>query len=84
MILKEKDIINQQYEEKKHSRKITNYDLAITMRIDKETLDEFRQIVGEPYQPKIRDLMIEYINRHKYTYAKEEEKRKRVMKVRDN
>jgi hypothetical protein len=54
------------------------------MRIDKETLEEFRQIVGEPYQPKIRDLMIEYINKVKYTYAKEEEKRKRVMKVRDN
>lgn len=64
--------------EKVRAKKPINYDAYITMRVDRETLDEFRNIVGEPYQPVIRDLMVQYINRYKYTYTKEEERKKRI------
>ncbi len=83
MILKNNEQITDEYIGRKMGKKPVNYDMAITMRIDKETLDEFRELVGEPYQPKIRDLIVQYINRVKYTYAKEEEKRKRVMQRKD-
>ena len=62
MILKNEDVIQERPERRK---KPTNYDLTITMRIDKKTLDEFREIVGDPYQPTIRDLIIQHINKHK-------------------
>lgn len=79
MILKNEDLVEES-QPRVHGKRPTNYDLTITMRIDSDTLDKFKELVGEPYQPKIRDLIVQYINRCKYTYAKEEERRNRVKK----
>lgn len=77
MIYKEKDLV--QGNEKKKPRKIVNYDVTITIRVDTELLKEFKEIVGSPYQPRIRELMEEYVNRHKYTYAQEQERRNKML-----
>lgn len=79
MILKSNEEITDEYIKRKMGKKPINYDMSITFRIDRKTIDEFREIVGDPYQPKIRDLIVQYINRCKYTYAKEEERRNRML-----
>ena len=55
---------------------------------------DFCRTIRDKNNPDIKDLedskrsaeetMIEYINKHKYIYAKEEEKRQRVMKMKSN
>ena len=77
MIYKEKNLESKpQY---RKGKKLTNYEEVITMRVDTKTLAEFKEIVGVPYQPKIRELMRDYINRHKYTYTQEQERRNKML-----
>lgn len=71
--------ITDEYIQRKIGKKPVNYDSYISMRIDSKTLNEFKELVGEPYQPKIRDLIVQYINRCKYTYTKEEERRNKML-----
>jgi uncharacterized protein (DUF4415 family) len=80
LIFRNEDL--EETQERRYGKKPTNYDATITFRIDSKTLEEFRKLVGDPYQPKIRDLIIQEINRHKYTYAKEEERRNRIKNTR--
>lgn len=79
MIYKESELEQEAKPQFRRGKKITNYEESITMRIDTETLDEFKEIVGIPYQPKIRELMRDYIDRHKYTYAQEEKRRNKML-----
>jgi len=79
MIYKESELEQEVKPQFRRGKKITNYEESITMRIDTETLDEFKEIVGIPYQPKIRELMRDYIDRHKYTYAQEEKRRNKML-----
>lgn len=77
MIYKESDLeVKPQFA---RGKKITNYPEIITFRVDTETLNDFKKIVGYPYQPKLRELMRDYINRHKYTYAQEEKRRNKML-----
>ena len=77
MIYKESELeVKPQYRPRK---KITNYGEVITIRIDTDTLEAFKEIVGVPYQPKIRELMRDYIDRYRYTYKQEEERRNKML-----
>lgn len=79
MIYKESELNSEFKPQVKTRKKPTNYEEVITMRIDGETLEEFKQIVGIPYQPKIRELMRDYIDRCKYTYTQEEKRRNKML-----
>ncbi len=54
-------------------------DAQITMRIDKETLDAFKEVCGTHYQYKIRALMRQYINQ----INGEMEKRNRFLDIKE-
>ena len=79
MIYKESELQDEVKPQFRRGKKITNYEEVITMRIDTETLNEFKEIVGIPYQPKIRELMREFIDRNKYVYAQEQERRNKML-----
>lgn len=65
----------------KYDKRCKVLDKTITIRIDSELLEDFRKITGEGYQSKIRDLMVEFVNREKYVYKKEEEKKNRMLRL---
>lgn len=67
--------------EVKYDKRFKILDKSITIRIDSELLDEFRKIVGDGYQSKIRDLMVEFVNKEKYLYKKEEEKKNKMLRL---
>lgn len=52
------------YSSKYNKRKV-NYDTQINIRIDSKMLNEFKSIVKENYQDKIRELMQMYIDAYK-------------------
>lgn len=49
----------------KYSKRKVNYDAQINIRIDSKLLKEFRSIVPNNYQDKIRELMQMYIDAYK-------------------
>ena len=54
-------------------------DKQITLRIDSQTLNEFREVCGNQYQYKIRALMRQYINQ----INGEKEKRNRFIDIKE-
>ena len=36
----------------------------LTMRIESDTLEEFKRLCGKNYQKKIRDIMKAYVNKY--------------------
>ena len=60
--------------------KAINYDTVITLRINKKNLEEFKEIVGEKYQKKIRELMEAYVKKTKEINELENKKRESYLK----
>lgn len=54
-------------------------DTQITVRIDSQTLNEFKEVCGGQYQYKIRALMRQYINQ----INGEKEKRNRFINIKE-
>ena len=47
----------------KVARKV-NYDTSVKFRIDTKLLNDFKKIVGQGYQTKIRELMQDYVDKY--------------------
>lgn len=78
MILKNDNI--EQKPKKAYGKRPINYDKTVTLRMKSETLEELKEICGEySYQAQIRDLIVDYIRRHKFAYTQEQERRNKML-----
>lgn len=53
----------------------------LTMRIESDTLEEFKRLCGKNYQKKIRDIMKAYVNKYSSIEKKEQELRNKSLNV---
>lgn len=53
----------------------------LTMRIESDTLEEFKRLCGKNYQKKIRDIMKAYVNKYSGIEKKEQELRDKSLNV---
>lgn len=53
----------------------------LTMRIESDTLEEFKRLCGKNYQKKIRDIMKAYVNKYSSIEKKEQELRDKSLNV---
>lgn len=53
----------------------------LTMRIESNTLEEFKRLCGKNYQKKIRDIMKAYVNKYSSIEKKEQELRDKSLNV---
>lgn len=53
----------------------------LTMRIESDTLEEFKRLCGKNYQKKIRYIMKAYVNKYSSIEKKEQELRDKSLNV---